>query len=651
MRARTLFSLLLGAWLPAAVLADTVVHDDSFAPDHVLRVTYAEATTECETRSSVIVNGTTPGPAIHLLPGAISWIRVYNDMTDQNLTMHWHGLVQRLAPFGDGTPLASQWPIPPGHFFDYEISTEVDDSGTYFYHSHVGMQAMTCSGPLIVDDCGASPYIYDDERIFHFQDYFFQTDCQLFGEVTSPPFTGFGRTDGILLNGKGVANGKTASTDAPGGDRGFFGGGHSSPPGRAPRRRLTRRDDDQTGMSSDYGLPVIDVEPGKTYRFRFIGGTGLSFLTMALEGHGNLTIVQVDGSEYNAPVSTDHLQMGPGQRFDVMFKSKTVDELVADGNKSTYFLQFETRERLNPYRGYGVLRYSPDAMIPMPPSQPIFDLPTDVANWLEYTFQPLNPGANEFPTAAEVTRRVVIDAELVNDATTGRVMWELAHLSWTEFTYQKPTLVDIYERGQDAIPNFEAAVKNYGWDPATKSFPARIGEVLEIVLQNTGATAGQPGSVETHPFHAHSKHYYDIGSGKGKYDADANNAKLEQLGYRPVKRDTTMLFRYADEVNAGEAAGWRAWRIRITSPGVWMIHCHILAHMMAGMQSVWVIGNADQIRDIPLSMSQNYLTYGGSVMGNATHSPSLFQYFNGTNKCRPAQAGQPNQLGNLSRRA
>jgi FtsP/CotA-like multicopper oxidase with cupredoxin domain len=48
-------------------------------------------------------------------------------------------------------------------------------------------------------------------------------------------------------------------------------------------------------------IPVIDVEPGKTYRFRFIGATGLSLLSMAFEDHGDLTIIQVDGSEYNAP--------------------------------------------------------------------------------------------------------------------------------------------------------------------------------------------------------------------------------------------------------------------------------------------------------------------------------------------------------------
>jgi len=54
------------------------------------------------------------------------------------------------APFSDGTPQAAQWPVPPGHFFDYELHVPIGMAGTYFYHSHVGWQATSATGPLIV---------------------------------------------------------------------------------------------------------------------------------------------------------------------------------------------------------------------------------------------------------------------------------------------------------------------------------------------------------------------------------------------------------------------------------------------------------------------------------------------------------------------
>lgn len=88
MRSNAVSTLLLGALYPIASLAGQgAIHDDSFTPDHILRVTYAEVSTGCEKRMSVVTNGTIPGPALHILPGAISWVRVFNDMEDQNLTM------------------------------------------------------------------------------------------------------------------------------------------------------------------------------------------------------------------------------------------------------------------------------------------------------------------------------------------------------------------------------------------------------------------------------------------------------------------------------------------------------------------------------------------------------------------------------------
>jgi L-ascorbate oxidase len=84
------------------------VHDRHFTPHHILRATSENLTIDRHTRpSSVVVNGTDPGPTIRLREGETRWIRVYNDILDQNLMIHWHGLTQRVAPFSDGTPQVS----------------------------------------------------------------------------------------------------------------------------------------------------------------------------------------------------------------------------------------------------------------------------------------------------------------------------------------------------------------------------------------------------------------------------------------------------------------------------------------------------------------------------------------------------------------
>jgi len=161
----------------------------------------------------------------------------------------------------------------------------------------------------------------------------------------------------------------------------------------------------------------------------------------------------------------------------------------------------------------------------------------------------------------------------------------------------------------------ERALANNGLDPVTSAFPAQVGEVLEIIIQNTAADAN---GLDVHPWHAHGGHYYDIGSGNGTYNATANEEKL--VDYSPMKRDTTMLYLYEKTTPSGTDAGWRAWRLRVQDPGVWMVHCHILQHM--------VIGNETEVLGkVPRPEVEGYLTYGGSVNENESHAPNVVHYF------------------------
>ena len=67
-----------------------------------------------------------------------------------------------------------------------------------------------------------------------------------------------------------------------------------------------------------------------------------------------------------------------------------------------------------------------------------------------------------------------------------------------------------------------------------------------------------------------------------------------------------------------------------------MIHCHILQHMIMGMQTVWVMGNESEIMTVPLSHIQGYLDYGGSVYGTDGRSPHVV-HFKGQGKAGGAK--------------
>lgn len=63
------------------------VHDSTFTPDAILRVTLQDTAIGGISRLTTLVNGTLPGPVLRLLENEVAWIRVYNDVSDQNLTM------------------------------------------------------------------------------------------------------------------------------------------------------------------------------------------------------------------------------------------------------------------------------------------------------------------------------------------------------------------------------------------------------------------------------------------------------------------------------------------------------------------------------------------------------------------------------------
>jgi L-ascorbate oxidase len=362
---------------------------------------------------------------------------------------------------------------------------------------------------------------------------------------------------------------------------------------------------------------------------RFIGMTAISLVTLGFEDHDNLTIIEADGS-FTKPASTSHLQIAPGQRFSLLFKTKSAAELKSL-EKSSFWIQYENRDRPANVSGYAIISYdvggynTSTSPIELPTVKPLV-LPANTSNWMEYTLTPLTTKSNPFPPASSVSRTVIIT---VQQKSNGTLQWAQNNNIWKEQNRTVPYLTDIYRRGEAAVPNYAAALENFGWDPETKAYPAKLGEVIDIVWENNN---GPSGGWDIHPFHAHGRHFWDLGSGNGTYNATANNAKLDTLyeesGWTPALRDTTLQYRYASSGVPNTTAGWRAWRVVVSEPGVWMMHCHVVAHRIMGMQTAWVFGNASEITGrVPEPYISGYLDYGGSAYGNESYDPLVNHYF------------------------
>ena len=139
------------------------------SPDTSMEVT-ARAATEQSASASVtpnwLYNDAFPAPEIRAAEGDIVGVSLTNQLPAPT-SIHWHGLP--VANAMDGVPNLTQKPVAPGDSFDYRF--RADPPGTYFYHSHAGLQLdRGLAGPLVVEE--ANPHVdYDRDYVLLLDDY------------------------------------------------------------------------------------------------------------------------------------------------------------------------------------------------------------------------------------------------------------------------------------------------------------------------------------------------------------------------------------------------------------------------------------------------------------------------------------------------
>ncbi|MFO7750420.1 MAG: multicopper oxidase domain-containing protein, partial [Desulfobacteraceae bacterium] len=119
---------------------------------------------------AITINGSIPGPVIRMADGKEALIRVHNRL-DESTSIHWHGI---LLPFNmDGVPGISFPGIPAGGTFTYRYL--VRQNGTYWYHSHTGLQEQLGHyGQLVLEPAEPDPVKYDAEHSIVLSDWTFE---------------------------------------------------------------------------------------------------------------------------------------------------------------------------------------------------------------------------------------------------------------------------------------------------------------------------------------------------------------------------------------------------------------------------------------------------------------------------------------------
>lgn len=270
--------------------------------DISLRIARQTMRVDGKVSRAIGLNGTVPGPLVRLREGQNVRLRVTNDL-DEDSSIHWHGL---LLPFQmDGVPGVSFPGIKARSTFVYEFP--VIQSGTYWYHSHSGLQEQLGHyGPIVVDPKGADPIAYDREHVVVLSDHSQLSPEAIFRKLKVNP--------GHFNMQRQTLSGLLAGKDQPLKERVDWGKMRMDPTDVA----------DVNGSTYDFlinGHGPRDnwtalFTPGERVRLRIINAAAMTIFNVRIPGL-KLTIVQADGLNVR-PVEVDEFQIGVAETYDVI---------------------------------------------------------------------------------------------------------------------------------------------------------------------------------------------------------------------------------------------------------------------------------------------------------------------------------------------
>ncbi|WP_150305363.1 copper resistance system multicopper oxidase [Pseudomonas saliphila] len=295
-------------------------------------------------RTALTINGTVPGPLLRWREGDTVTLRVANRLKEDT-SIHWHGII--LPANMDGVPGLSFHGIAPDGMYEYRF--QVNQSGTYWYHSHSGFQEQAgVYGPLVIDPKDPEPFDYDRDYVVMLTDWTDesseavmaklkkQSDYYNFNQRTVGDFLEDVRSDGLgatLADRKMWAQMKMSPTDLA--DISGYTYTYLMN-GQAPNGNWT-------------GV----FKPGEKLRLRFINGSAMSYFDVRIPGL-KMTVVAADGLHVD-PVSVDEFRIAVAETYDV---------IVEPEDEQAYTIFAQSMDRTGFARGTLAVREGLSAPVP-----------------------------------------------------------------------------------------------------------------------------------------------------------------------------------------------------------------------------------------------------------------------------------------------
>ena len=475
------------------------------------------------------INGTVPGPLLRFREGQRVRLNVTNNLAEDS-SIHWHGL---LLPTGmDGVPGISFDGIAPGTTFHYEF--DLRQNGTYWYHSHSGLQEQSgVYGPLVIDPAGDDPVKFDREFVILLSDWTFTDPDRVFAKLKK-------------MDHYYAANSATVGQlDAD-----------------WERMRMSQTDiADVTGLTYTYLINGMDsvgnwtamFQPGERVRLRVINGSAMSFFNVRIPGLA-MTVVQADGQDVEA-VEVDEFQIGVAETYDV----------VVTPVEEAYTIMAEASDRSGFVRGTLASKAGVAAPVPElrpPPQLTMRDMGMDHGAMHGHHGHSMKPIPHDHARGPGVANLVAMPLNRLDEPGVG-----LEDVAQRALRYSDLRSLDDNDDtrppGRELEIHLTGNMHRYMWSFDGVKF-AHVEEPIRFTLNERLRLTLVNDTMMSHPIHLHGM-FMELDNGNG-----VRNPRKHTVIVKPAEKLSLLIT--ADE------------------PGHWAFHCHLLYHMKAGMMHSVKVG-------------------------------------------------------------
>jgi len=504
-------------------------------------------------RMATAINGSIPAPTLRWKQGDEITINVTNRLSEVT-SIHWHGMI---LPFQmDGVPGISFPGIRPGETFTYRF--KVQQSGTYWYHSHSAFQEMTgLYGAVVIEPASGERISAQREHLIMLSEWTDENPMYVFQKL---------KTLGHLYNFNQptlpglLRDIQQRGLQAAFSRRDMFNVMRMKPTdlGDLSAETLTYLMNGITPAGNDTSL----FTKGQRVRLRIVNAAGNTFFDLRIPDLP-MTVVQVDGMDVE-PVTVDEFRIAPGETHDVIVTP--VDD--------AYTIFAETMERTGYARGTLATREGLSAPVPLHREaqwlsmadmmgsaehaghnmENMADTGTDhgAMNMSETNPVRARHATSEFGPSTDM--RVDFPRTNLDDPGVGlraarhRVLTlsDLKSLEGPLAPRQPEREIELHMTGN--MERYSCSIDGLEYGKSTP-IHFRHGERLRVHLHND--------SMMTHPMHLHGM-WSDLEDDRGNF-----LVRLHTLPVQPAQR--------------------LSFSVTADALGRWAWHCHLLLHMDAGM--------------------------------------------------------------------